>query len=301
MALLYTADPARGAQWARILAEKAPELSFRIWPEIGDPAEIRYLAAETLPDELVAQLPNLELLFSDGADVGRLDISKLPPELPVLDLAEQGMVDHVMMAVLALHRDLVPYIAQQRAQIWNAFRIWPASIRRVGVLGLGALGEAVCRKLADIGVQLAGWSETPREIAGVTCHAGPDGLSAFLAQSEILVCLLPATNETRGMLNAQLLAKLPQGAKLVAAMHGGQLDHKALLAALDSGQIAAAVLDAAEPLPADHPFGNDPRLLMTRYSTGSEPEMAVELVLETLRRHRAGRPLLGLVDRRRGY
>lgn len=308
MALLYKSDPARGVEWKKILAEKAPDLSFRIWPEIGDPAEIRYFVAWMPPDNLMEQFPNLELLISSGAGVDHLDLSKLPPGLPVARMIEtgivDGMVEYVSMAVLGLHRDLIDYAAQQRDEVWRQIRVRPAATRRVGVLGLGMLGEASCRMLTNFGFQVAGWSRSRREIEGVTCFAGSEELPEFLARTDILVCLLPLTDETRGMLNAELFAQLPKGARLVNTGRGGHLDQDALLAALDSGQISAAWLDVTtpEPLTKGHPLWSHPRVLVTPHiASMTQPETAVEVVLENLRRHHAGEPLIGLVDRKRGY
>ena len=308
MALLYKSDPARGAEWATILAQKAPDLSFRIWPEIGDPTEVRYFAAWMPPDDLMTQFPNLELLISVGAGVDHLDLSKLPPNLPVVRMVEpgivDGMVEYVSMAVLGLHRDLIDYAAQQRGEIWKQIRVRPAATRRVGVLGLGMLGEASCTMLKSFGFQVAGWSRSRREIEGVTCFAGTDELPDFLARTDILVCLLPLTDETRGMLGAELFAQLPKGARLVNTGRGGHLDQDALLAALDSGQISAAWLDVTtpEPLTKGHPLWRHPRVLITPHiASMTQPETAVEVVLENLRRHHAGEALIGLVDRKRGY
>lgn len=308
MALLYKSDPARGAEWKKILAEKAPDLSFRIWPEIGDPTEIRYFVAWMPPDNLMEQFPNLELLISSGAGVDHLDLSKLPPNLPVARMVEtgivDGMVEYVSMAVLGLHRDLIDYAAQQRDEVWKQIRVRPASTRRVGVLGLGMLGEASCRMLTNFGFQVAGWSRSRREIEGVTCFAGSEELPEFLARTDILVCLLPLTDETRGVLDAKLFAQLPKGAKLVNTGRGGHLDQDALLAALDSGQISAAWLDVTtpEPLTKGHPLWSHPRVLVTPHiASMTQPETAVEVVLENLRRHHAGEKLIGLVDRKRGY
>ncbi|HEV7260778.1 MAG TPA: glyoxylate/hydroxypyruvate reductase A [Bosea sp. (in: a-proteobacteria)] len=308
MALLYKSDPARGAEWAKILAEKAPDLSFRIWPEIGDPNEIRYFFAWMPPDDLESRFPNLELLISAGAGVDHLDLSKLPPDLPVVRMVEPGIVDSmvefVSMAVLSLHRDLIDYVAQQRAEVWKQIRVRPAATRRVGVLGLGMLGEASCRMLTNFGFQVAGWSRSRRAIEGVTSFAGVEELPAFLARTDILVCLLPLTDETRGMLDAKLFAQLPHGARLVNTGRGAHLDQDALLAALDSGQISAAVLDVVtpEPLTPGHPLWSHPRVLMTPHvASMTQPETAIDVVLENLRRHQAGEPLIGLVDRKRGY
>lgn len=308
MALLYKSDPARGAEWAKILAQKAPDLSFRIWPEIGDPKDIRYFAAWMPPDDLMTQFPNLELLISVGAGVDHLDLSKLPRGLPIARMVEpgivDGMVEYVSMAVLGLHRDLIDYAAQQRDEVWKQIRVRPAATRRVGVLGLGMLGEACCKMLNHFGFQVAGWSRSRREIAGVTCFAGAGELPDFLGRTDILVCLLPLTDETRGMLGAELFAQLPKGARLVNTGRGGHLDQDALLAALDSGQISAAWLDVTtpEPLTKGHPLWSHPRVMVTPHiASMTQPETAVDVVLENLRRHHAGEPLIGLVDRERGY
>ena len=308
MTFLYKSESLRGAEWAKLFAAKAPHIPFRIWPDIGDPREVRYLGAWIPPDDIMAAFPNLELLISVGAGVDQFDFSKLPPELPVVRMVEpgivDGMVEYVTMSVLALHRDLVPYIAQQKSQIWKQIRVLPASTRRVGVLGLGMLGEAVTRKLTGFGFPVAGWSRTQRTIEGVTCYSGTQGMSDFLGRTDILICLLPLTSETRGILDADLFARLPHGARLVNTGRGGHLDQDALLAALDAGQISAAVLDVTdpEPLPAGHALWNDPRVLVTPHiASMTQPDTAVEVVLENLRRHRAGEPLIGLVDRSRGY
>lgn len=308
MTLLLKSDAARCLAWTQLLAEKAPELPFRTWPDAGDPAEIRYLAAWIPPDDVMAQYPNLELLFSVGAGVDQLDLAKLPEGLPIVRMIEPGLVDsmveYVVMSVLALHRDLVPYIASQREQSWRPLRIRPASERRVGVLGLGMLGEACSRKLAEFGFPLAGWSRSRHEVEGVECFAGAAELPDFLARTDILICLLPLTDQTRGILGAELFAGLPRGAMLVNAGRGGHLDQDALLAALDSGQLSAAVLDVAvpEPLPAGHPLWSHPGVLLTPHiASRSRDEAAVDALLENLRRYRDGSPLVGLIDRRRGY
>jgi glyoxylate/hydroxypyruvate reductase A len=215
MTLLLKSDAARAEEWTRLLADKAPELPFRIWPDIGDPAEIRYLAAWLPPDDLLGQFPNLELLVSVGAGVDQLNLAEIPARLPIVRMIEPGLVDsmveYVTMSVLALHRDLVPYIAAQREQAWRPLRIRPTSERRVGVLGLGMLGKACALKLAEFGFGVAGWSRSRHEVEGIETFAGDAELPAFLARTDILVCLLPLTDATRGLLGAELFARLPLG------------------------------------------------------------------------------------------
>jgi glyoxylate/hydroxypyruvate reductase A len=308
MAFVYKADPVRGAEWQRLFAAKAPDIPFHIWPDTGDARHVRYLAAWLPPSDMERQFPELEVLFSTGAGVDQIDLAALPPGLPVVRLAEPGivagMVEYVTMAVLALHRQLPTYIRQQREFCWAAHRVQPAAKRRVSVLGMGALGCAVLQQLGAFGFQLAGWSRTRRQLAGVACHAGAEELPAMLADTDILVCLLPLTQETRCILGTPLFRQLPRGASLVHAGRGAQLDHHALLDALESGWLSEAVLDVTdpEPLPANHPLWAHPKVLLTPHiASMTQPETAVELVLDNIRRHQAGAPLVGLVDRTRGY
>jgi len=162
----------------------------------------------------------------------------------------------------------------------------------------------VLQQLRSLGFDCAGWSRTPHEIEGVPCHAGPEGLPAFLARTEVLICLLPLTEATQGLLNAALFAQLPHGASLVQVGRGPQLVEADLLAALASGQLAEACLDVTdpEPLPAGHPFWHHPHIRLTPHiASMTQPLSAAEVVLDNLQRHARGEPLLGLVDRQRGY
>ena len=308
MTFVYKANATRGAEWARFFAARAPELPFRLWPDVGDPARVRYLAAWMPPENIAATFPNLELVFSVGAGVDQFDVSRLPPHIPLIRMLEPGiaesMVEYVTMAVLALHRDLVHFVAQQRQQTWREIQSTQAAKRRVGVMGLGLLGQAVLERLKAFGFPLAGWNRSPRTIKDVSCYAGGPALSDFLVRTDILVCLLPLTSETRGILNRSLFAALPRGAQLVNVGRGGHLVEADLIEALDHGVLSAAVLDVAEhePLPAGHPFWSHPRILLTPHiASMTAPEAAVEFVLETIARHRRGEALPGRVDRERGY
>jgi glyoxylate/hydroxypyruvate reductase len=215
-----------------------------------------------------------------------------------------GMAEYVCWAVLSLHRDLVGYLDQQRRRVWHAAPMRPASACRVGVMGLGELGRAALAQLAGFGYPLSGWSRSRQELPGVTCYAGTGELPAFLAGCDVLVCLLPLTPETRNILGADAFACLPRGAAVVNAARGGHLAAADLLAALDSGQVSAAILDVTdpEPPPADSPLWTHPRVWLTPHmASTSTAESGVEAVLENLDRHARGLPLLGLVDRARGY
>ncbi len=309
MTFLYKSDPVRGAVWSELLARQMPELPFRIWPDIGDPREVRYLAAWQPPDDLATRFPNLEVLFSTGAGTDQFDFSLIPERLPVVRMVEpgiiDGMVEYVTLAVLSIHRDWHTYCHQQRAVQWQTHRVYPAASKRVGVLGLGVLGRAVLEKLRSFGFSCAGWSRSPRQVTGdVECHAGPDGLQVFLARTDILICLLPLTDSTRGILSKPLFDQLPQGAALINVGRGGHLVQQDLLQALDEGRLSSAILDVCdpEPLPHEHPFWHHPRVVLTPHiASMTQPETAVDAVVDNLRRHRVGLPMVGLVDRARGY
>jgi len=308
MSFVYKSDPVRGRQWAEIFAREAPHLPFRIWPDIGDPAQVRFLAAWEPPDKLGEVFPNLQVLFSSGAGVDQFDLSALPPGLPVVRMVEPGiiggMVEYVSWAVLALHRDMLQYQRQQRRAQWKAVPVRPAGQCRVGVLGLGTLGRAALAQLRSFGFDCAGWSRSRHQVDGVQCFAGQDELPAFLGRTQILVCLLPLTDETRGFLNAALFAQLPRGAGLVQVGRGPQLVPGDLLAALDQGWIADAVLDVTdpEPLPPAHPFWQHPNIWLTPHiASMTQPDTAARVVLDNLRRFEAGEEMVGRVDRARGY
>lgn len=308
MTIVYKADPERGLEWARQFAAKAPQLTFRIWPDIGDRLAVRHLIAWEPPAHLVGTFPNLELLFSVGAGADQFDLDSLPAGLPVLRMLDPGigdmMSEYVSMSVLALHRNLPAYLDQQQRRQWAPLPVMPAARRRVGILGPGVLGQACLTRLKTFGFRLSAWGRSWRHIDGVRCHAGPDELDTFLAETDILVCLLPLTTETRGFLDAGLLAKLPGGAALVHVGRGPQLDTDALLDALDRGHLSGAVIDVTdpEPLPRESRLWNHPKIIVTPHiASVTQPETAIEAVLENLRRHQAGEPLLGLVDRHKGY
>lgn len=308
MHILYKSDPQRGAFWQQWLAQHAPDIQLHLWPDIGDPLDVEILIAWQPPERLLETFPNLKALLSVGAGADQFDLAALPPDLPVVRMIEpgltQGMVEYVTFAVLGIHRDMVRYLHQQRDACWQAHSVTPAAARRVGVMGLGELGQAALRQLVSLGFDCAGWSRTPRQLDGVQCFHGAAQQGEFLARCDILVCLLPLTAETRGLLNRDLFAQLPPGAALVQAGRGAQLNHADLLAALDGGQLGAAVIDVTdpEPLPPSHPLWRHPAIWLTPHiASQTQNESAVAALLENLRRYQRGEPMTGLIDRARGY
>ncbi|PHN28517.1 2-hydroxyacid dehydrogenase [Pseudomonas sp. ICMP 561] len=308
MALLYKADPARGEQWKALFAEHAPDIEWRAWPDIGDPQDITYLAAWLAPDDVQTLLPNLQVVFALSAGVDQLDLSRLPDTLPVVRLLDpgigRGMCEYACFAVLSLHRDMLRYRQQQIESHWQAHRLVPASKRRVGVMGLGLQAQQILASLQNFGFELSGWARSEHQIEGIACYAGSAQLSAFLGQCDILVCVLPLTEQTTGILNRELFEQMPEGAALVNMGRGGHLIEQDLLQVLDSGQLSAAVLDVLQQEPADpaHPFWNHPQILLTPHIAAmTQPDSAFPGLLENIRRFERGEPMLGQVDRGQGY
>ena len=307
--LLIKSDIERGGDWRRAMAAARPGLDSVLWPYQGDPAAIDYALVWRPPRGELAGYPNLKAIFSIGAGIDHLQSDpELPRNLPVARMLDPalsaGMSEFVVLAVLHHHRAMGEYARQQRERVWQALPQVLAARRRIGLLGLGALGRAAAARLLPFGFPVCGWSRGPRQVAGVTCHHGEAGLHAVLAESDILVCLLPLTAATAGILNAETFARMPRGAALVNVARGGHLVEDALIAALDSGHLCGATLDVfhSEPLPAEHPFWTHPKIVLTPHAAAATlPETAARAVAENIARCEAGEPLRGAVDWDRGY
>lgn len=308
MTLLYTSDPERGRTWRAIFADDAPDIGFGDPADGQDMATIRYLAAWNPSADLIATLPALEVLFSIGAGIDQFDMARLPPHVRVVRMIEpgitQGMVEYASMAVLALHRNLIDHGIAQREGRWAPVKLVAAADRRIGVMGLGHLGQAVLGGLAPFGFALSGWSRSRHAIDGVECFAGEAELPAFLSTCDILICLLPLTPETRGILCRERLAQLPSGAGIVNVGRGAHLVEQDMLSLLDKGHLSGAVLDVfdPEPLPAGHPFWTHPRIIMTPHvASMTRAHSAARALIANIRRHQAGEAMDGEVARNRGY
>ncbi|HKY82853.1 MAG TPA: glyoxylate/hydroxypyruvate reductase A [Sphingobium sp.] len=308
MTLLYTSDPERGRIWREIFAAEAPDIAFVTPEEMSDPSAIRYLAAWDPPRELLARLSGLEVLFSVGAGIDQLDTGKLPPHVRLVRMIEpgitEGMVEYACGAVLTLHRNLIDYRIAQREHRWAPIKLVPAATRRVGVMGLGQLGRAVLGALRPFGFALSGWSRSRHSIEGVTCHAGEAELLGFLSGCDILICLVPLTSETRGILCRETLSKLPRGAAIINVGRGGHLVEQDLLSMLDEEHLSAAILDGTdpEPLPRDHRFWDHPRILLTPHiASMTRADSAARALIANIRRFEAGQAMEGEVTPERGY
>ncbi|MBV9863324.1 MAG: glyoxylate/hydroxypyruvate reductase A [Alphaproteobacteria bacterium] len=309
MAILFCSDPAAASRWRGELIPVLPGRDIRFWPEIGDPSEVEYAIVWHPERGLLASLPNLKLILSLGAGVDHiLADPDWPRRVPIVRLVDPHMTDamseYVALQVLRLHRQDLDYQAQQRQRVWHERAQKNAAERRVGILGFGALGRAAAATLKALGFDVAAWSRREQAGSGVATYAGSGGFAAILGRSEILVCLLPLTPETEGILNATAFAQLPSGAALVNAGRGGHLVEADLLAALDSGQLSAAVLDVfrEEPLPPSHPFWHHPRIIVTPHAAAAtHAPTAAAILCDSIRRFEQGLPVPNLIDPVSGY
>ena len=297
------------APWIAGLRAALPDTDIRVWPDIGHAADVDFALAWQPPPGLLAGLPNLRAVSSLGHGAEHLlPAGVTPPHVRILRIVDTeltaGMSEYVIAHVLRVHRELDVLAANQRAARWD-WRLPPRTADTVvGILGFGALGQDAARKLKGIGFQVRGWSRSAKDEPGVETFAGRDALPVFLAPCRHLVCLLPLTPETTGLIDARLLSYLPRGAHLLNAGRGPQVVEADLLAALDSGQIGHATLDVfvTEPLPAAHLFWLHPNVTVTPHNAAvSNPQSIVAQVADNVRRLRSGEAPRNEVNRARGY
>jgi len=277
------------------------------------PAEVHYAAVwKPHPGELAA-FPNLRVIFNLGAGVDALMADKSLPDVPLVrvavnDLTER-MTEYVVLHVLMHHRQELYLRESQRAKRWAPKSQWAAGAVSVGVMGLGTLGADAADALRRIGFRVAGWSRSPRQIEGIACFDGAQGLEPFLRRTDILVCLLPLTPDTRHVLNRDLFTKLnrdsPLGAPvLINAGRGGLQNEADILQCLDDGTLGGASLDvyATEPLPSGSRFWTHPKVVLTPHNAAdTDPDEISKYVAQQIERFEAGDALENVVDRKRGY
>ncbi|WP_372570790.1 2-hydroxyacid dehydrogenase [Ruegeria jejuensis] len=306
--ILFSAHPDRWPQYRDHLQAAIAEtgITFTLATEF-DPAEVDYIVYAPnggLSD--FTPYTRLKAVLSLWAGVESI-VGNPTLTVPLARMVDQGlrqgMTEWVVGHVLRHHLGMDLHITGQEG-LWRSFVPPLAPDRTVCVLGLGELGQAAGEALASLGFNVTGWSRTAKSIPGVTCYDGETGLLEALDSAEILVLLLPDTPATTNILNADTLAKLPRGAIIINPGRGPLIDDNALLAALDSGQIAHATLDVfrTEPLPPDHPYWAHSQVTVTPHiASETRPATAVKIIAENIRRGEAGEPFLHLVDRDHGY
>jgi len=296
--------------------EVAPERDVRAYPEIGNPADIKYALAWKAPFGALAQFENLELIVSVGAGVDHLFTDPALPDVPIVRYVDPDlttrMVQYVVLQTLFHVRRMTEFQSQQRTRTWSFLGEPMPDEVRVGIMGIGVLGQACAEALGRLGYKLNGWSRNPRMIDGVTCFAGDAGLEPFLNQTDVLIVLLPFTPATKGILNRHLFEKLSTsgrhdrlpGPVLINAGRGGLQVETDILTALDAGTLYAASLDVfeTEPLPSDSPFWAHDRVVLTPHNAAeSANESITRYFLRQIERLESDQPLENLVDPKVGY
>jgi glyoxylate/hydroxypyruvate reductase A len=307
--LLFLSGADRAEPWRKRFAELAPELTFIQWPHVPDPAAIDFALVWKYPPGELKRYPNLKLVSSLGAGIDHIvGDPDFPAHVPFVRLVDtsltEGMVEYALYGVLRHHRQMRDYEAFRREGRWTPLPAPDTKACRVGVAGVGEIGGAVARALKGLGFAVAGWSRTGKGPGGLEMYAGTAAWKPFLARSDILICVLPLTPQTRGILNAEAFAAMPQGSALINIARGRHVVSGDLVQALDSGPLAYALLDVTdpEPLPANHPFWTHPKLEFTPHVASlTNPATAAPQVVENIRAFLAGMPLRNLVDRRQGY
>jgi glyoxylate/hydroxypyruvate reductase len=294
--------------WRDTFAEQLPDLEIRIWPDPGEAADIEYLAFMHPDFDALPVFPNLKAMFSRSAGVEAfVDHPKLP-KVPLGKIEPPGgdpmMTEYVVMHVLRFHRDMPAYQAAQANREWLRKRIVRPEERRIGFLGYGMMAKAPALVLKSLGFPVSAWVRSPRDQEEVPIFHGPDQLRPFLAQTDIAVCLLPLTRETEGIFCARTFAMMPPGAMLINVGRGGHVVEADLVAALDSGQLSYAALDALwpEPLPPESPLWLHPKVtVMPHVARRPTVRQLVTEIVANIRSLEAGAGLLQEIDKNLGY
>ena len=314
MSLLLAMTGWHVEDWRARFKALLPDMPIVTLGEPFDRRSVHYVASWKHPEGSLAGLPNLAAVFSLGAGVDHLFADTRLPDAPIARVVDPDlttrMSEYIVLHCLMILRQQRRYDAQQPQKSWDDDRNQPAARSvRVGVMGLGELGQDAVQKLKVMGFNVAGWSRSPKAIDGLATFSGTEGMAPFLARTDILVSLLPLTPETRGTIDATLLAGLAQdgrlgGPFLVNAGRGGLQVEADVLAALDAGTLKGATLDVfeTEPLPAESRLWTHPAVTVTPHNAAmSEPEAIATLISAQIRRLEAGAPLEHVVDPARGY
>ncbi len=310
MALLLICPTKAPQPWLQAMASVDPEIEVRVWPDVGDPADIAFILLWNHPPRVLEQFPNLKAVSSLGAGIDHINNDpSLPSHLPVARIVDPSLVrsmsEYVATAAMLHFRDFPAYKSLQTDKNWKPLPTRNIRDYTAGIMGMGELGYDAAKKLHGLGFPVVGWSRQRKSYPELTCsYAGKTELGDFLHTSRILICLLPLTPATRHILDYQLFTRLPQQAFVINVARGAHLVEKDLLRALAEGHLSGACLDVfdTEPLPADHPFWHHPAITITPHIASlTNPVTAARQVVENYHRAINGTSLLHQVNLARGY
>ena len=298
-----------GENWQSMLQEQLEGFSVRLWPDWGDLDDVDYAVVWTPPHGLLQKCSNLKAIFCIGAGVDQLLVDPdFPRQIPLVRMTdavlEEGMAEYITLAVLSLHRDLLKYLSFQGKGDWHPLAQRFPKDQNVGIMGLGNLGMAANSALQPFGFQMSGWSRSKKQIEHMTTYAGMETLPNFLKTLDILIVLLPLTDETRGILNAETLSLLPEGANVINAARGALLEIEDARQLLDQGLLGYLWLDVhhVEPLSQDHWTWSHPRVVITPHiAAATLPGSASNFVATNILRMEQGSMPSNVVEISAGY
>ncbi len=307
--LIFNSLIGKKEDWAKLINTSLPELEIREWPEIGDPKDIEYLIIGRPTLEELPTLPNLKLMLTMLAGVeGIINNPACPNGIPLVkgepESGDPSLTEYAITHVLRHHRNLQAYLNYQRQRCWQPIDQKEPCEQRVGILGYGTMSKPIVKALIDMKFDVAAWARTPKKSAPTKIFSGRVEFDYFLKRTDIMVCLLPLTIQTEGILNSETFSKMPKGASIINLGRGRHVINDDLIAALDSGQLSAATLDVTEPepLPNDSPLWNHPNVTILPHVARRPPVIQIAAIfIENIRRFNENEPLLQLTDRVRGY
>lgn len=294
--------------WRTAFLEHLPDLEVRIFPDSGNTADIKYLAFMRPDFDEIPPLPNLKAMFSRSAGVDGFINHPKRPHVPLGKIEPSGgdpmMTEYIIMHVLRFHRDMPEYQARQAAKDWHRVKIVRPEQRRIGFLGYGMMAKAPAHFLKQLGFPVSAWVRSPKPRAEIPIFHGREQLESFLRQTDIAVCLLPLTQETEWIFCQETFAMMPEGSMLINAGRGKHVVAEDLIAALDSGRLKYAALDAhhPEPLPKDSPLWLHPKITVMPHVARrpTVAQLAAEIAAN-IKRVEAGQGLLQEIDIASGY
>lgn len=308
MSLLLIAKNRDMNPWKEALLEVDHNLDIEIWPRVENKERVTFAVSWNHPDKVLDGYPNLKVVSSLGAGVDHLLNDKSLPETVrisrvVIDSLKEQMGDYVLTAVQNYRHHTSQYVDQKKIGIWKTIETIPKSECQIGVMGLGEMGRSIVNSLLVNGYSVSGWAKTKKEIPGISCFDESE-LDEFLSQVNILVCALPLTKETDGILDLEVFKKIKSPGYLINIGRGAHLIEEDLIYALDTGVLAGATLDVfeTEPLPNNHIFWNRPNIMITPHVASiTNPEEAAKVIVENYKRSLSGMKLLFEVNREKGY
>jgi glyoxylate/hydroxypyruvate reductase A len=305
--LFFSADPKSHADWLRLLHAALPDADIRLW-QSGDDAAADYALVWQPPPELLQTPRGLKAVFNLGAGVDFVLKQALPPDVSLIRIDDGAMAiqmaEYVTYGVLHYFRQFDRYAQQAADRRWSPLPPRDKSQFKIGMLGLGVLGSRIAKALTHFEFPVQGWTRSPRQIPDIQTFHGAAGLRQLLASSNLIVCSLPLTGETRGLLNRSTLEQLPPQSYVINIARGGHIVQDDLLAAIRSGHLAGAMLDVfeQEPLPPEHPFWREPGIIVTPHiSAKTVFAEGVRQITQKIAALERGESVAGLVDRSRGY